>query len=85
MGVPVVLVPEDALGSIYDGTTVMVPSPAEDHLPEFTDAVVRILTDAPFASEVSDRGRRLAAPFTMKAAAARMDSIIRSRLALRNI
>jgi glycosyltransferase involved in cell wall biosynthesis len=66
IGLPVVLSPADALESVYRGTVAMVPSPAEEHMDEFVDEVVRVLTRDDYRQELSDRGRRLAQEFTFE-------------------
>lgn len=76
MGIPIVLAPADALESIYAGSVLMTPAPVEEHLPEFTDAVVAMLTDPAMRLEYQARGLALAAPFTFERQADVLDAII---------
>lgn len=83
IGVPVVLSPADALGSIYDGGVRMTGSPAEEHLESLVDAVVEVLTSRSAALSLSERGRSLAAPYTMESAGRRMEELILSAISAR--
>jgi glycosyltransferase involved in cell wall biosynthesis len=76
MGIPVVMAPQDALESIYRGGVLLTPAPADDHMVEFTDAVVQVLTDPVVAARLSESGKRLAAPFTYANAARALSDII---------
>ncbi len=76
MGIPVVLAPADALESIYKGHVLMTPSPADRYLNEFTDAVVQVLTDPVVAQRYSERGRKLAEPYTYQNAGKVLNDII---------
>lgn len=75
MGIPVVLSPADALESIYAGHVKMVPGPAHEHMSEFVDAVVEVLTNEDSASHWSEQGKRLAAEYTFENAAKALDAI----------
>jgi FkbM family methyltransferase len=66
IGLPVVLSPADALESVYRGSVAMVSSPAEEHMEEFVDAVVRVLTDEVYSEELSRKGKLLAQEFTFE-------------------
>lgn len=80
IGVPVVLSPADSLEAIYDGYVKMVKAPASEHMPEFTDAVVKVLTDPLYANKWSRRGRQLAARYTFEREAETLDTIIQTHL-----
>ena len=79
MGIPVVMAPQDALESIYRGSVLLTPAPADDHLPEFADAVVQVLRDPVVAARLSESGRALAKPFTYANAARALNDIICGR------
>jgi glycosyltransferase involved in cell wall biosynthesis len=72
IGLPVVMSPVDALKSVYEGAVTMVPSPAEDHMAAFIEAVVVALRDG----ADTDAGQRLAARYTFEEQAAHLDKII---------
>ncbi len=76
MGIPVVLAPEDALESIYKGSVLLTPAPAEQHLNEFADAVVQVLSDPVVAKRLSESGKKLAAPYTYENAGKVLSDII---------
>ena len=80
IGLPVVLAPADALGSIYDGYVRMTRAPVEDYLGEFRDAVVEMLTDEDEQVNRARSGLRLAERFTFANQAAALDAIIREHL-----
>jgi len=77
-GVPVVLRPTDALGSIYEGAVQFA-----DLGDAFSDAVVRVLTDQEHALELARRGRVLAERYTFENMASTLDKIIRKELRAR--
>ncbi len=78
-GVPVVLSPQDALGMYHD-MAVVTPSPAEEHLDEFADAVIEVLKSK--ARQLSGKymGHRFAIRYTFDRMASVLDSIIRRHL-----
>ena len=56
-----VITSQDCLGGIYkDSGCVMIQAPVKDHLQEFTDAVIRGLTDKQFADGVIQKCRAFA-------------------------
>ena len=76
MGIPVVMAPQDALESIYRGSVLMTPAPADEHLEEFADAVVQVLRDPVVAARWSEKGRKLAEPYTYANAGKALSDII---------
>ena len=80
IGVPVVLSPVDALESIYKDHVVMTRSPVEEHLSEFTDAVVSVLEDRQKAEHFSKLGRKLAAGYTYERTGKVLNEIVSGRL-----
>lgn len=76
LGIPVVLSPADSLESIYTGHVRMTPAPAADHVDEFAEAVVDVLTSDREASRLAAAGKDLAAKYTFDKAAEVLDDII---------
>ena len=76
VGLPVVLAPADALESIYAGYVRMTPAPAAEHLDEFADAVVDVLTSERESARLTALGKDLAAQYTFERAAEELDRII---------
>lgn len=79
-GIPVVLAPADALQSIYSGHVRMTPAPAREHLGEFQDAVVGVLTSEVEQARLSALGRQLAEKYTFENMASVLNSIIMRRM-----
>jgi glycosyltransferase involved in cell wall biosynthesis len=77
IGLPVVLSPADALGSIYRSGVRLTSAPAHEHMGEFRDAVVHVLTDEAERRALSAQGRSLASGYTFERSAATLDRIIR--------
>jgi glycosyltransferase involved in cell wall biosynthesis len=75
IGMPVVLAPADALGDIYAGALEMTPAPIEDHVQEFTDALVKTLLEP--SQTLVDAGKALAAKHSFENKAKTLDMIIR--------
>jgi glycosyltransferase involved in cell wall biosynthesis len=74
IGLPVVMSPVDSLAHVYQGAVTMTPSPAEDHMPAFIEAVVSVLRDG---TDV-EAGKRLAARYTFEEQATHLDKILMS-------
>jgi glycosyltransferase involved in cell wall biosynthesis len=79
MGIPVVMAPQDALESIYRGSVLLTPAPADDHLDAFADGVVQVLTDPVVAARLSASGKKLAEPYTYANAGKALSDIICAR------
>lgn len=79
MGIPVVMAPQDALESIYRGSVLLTPAPADDHMGEFADAVVQVLSDPVVAARWSALGKKLAEPYTYANAGKALSDIICAR------
>lgn len=69
----------DALGSIYGGHVPVIKSPVGERLGEFSDVVVRALTDPPFRDGVRTRARGLADAYKWADIAVRLESLIAER------
>ena len=50
----------DALGSIYAGLPTLIDVPLRENVQAFTDGVVRVLTDEPYAEHAREVGRAIA-------------------------
>lgn len=75
-GVVPVLAATDALGEIYDGVAPMVPFPPSAHLPEFTDLVVRGLTDEAWRREITEKAREFALGYSWERIAGQLELLI---------
>jgi glycosyltransferase involved in cell wall biosynthesis len=75
-GVVPVLAATDALGEIYGGVAPMVPFPPSAHLPEFTDLVVRGLTDEAWRREVTERAKEFAQGYSWERIAGQLELLI---------
>lgn len=72
-----VITDQDCLGSIYkDSGCVMVKGPIKNNLNEFTNQVIKALTDKEFANERILNCREFAKKYTWKKMAERLDNII---------
>jgi len=69
----------DALGSIYGGHIPVIRSPVGERLDEFSDVVIKGLTDPQFRDSVVTRARRLADEHKWVDIAARLESLIIER------
>jgi glycosyltransferase involved in cell wall biosynthesis len=78
-GVPVVLSPADALG-FYGDAVEMVREPAEEHMSEFVEAVVRVLRSTDLQQHLSMKGKKFAEGFTHDNMATALDRIVRKYL-----
>lgn len=69
----------DALPEIYGKHVPMVPAPVKDHISEYSDLVVRALTDAPWRAEVNARVRELALQYSWSSISERLEKILVER------
>lgn len=67
---------EDALGSIYRGVVPMISKPIQKNMPEFTDLVVRGLTDKDYRDEVNKRCQKFADNFTWSKISGQYEKLI---------
>ena len=73
-----VITSQDCLGSIYkDSGAIVIPAPIKEHLSEYTDAVIRALTDKRFADGIIDNCRVFAMQNTWDIVSEKMESIIK--------
>jgi glycosyltransferase involved in cell wall biosynthesis len=79
-GVPVVLSPSDALSDLYRNVVSMTPCPAEDHLDEFSEAVIEMLRSPRRQNLAHSIGLGFAARYTHDREAVVLDQIIRRHL-----
>jgi glycosyltransferase involved in cell wall biosynthesis len=75
-GVFPVISAQDCLGSIYGGTIPMVATPTERHMKEFSDLVIRGLTDEPYREEVIAKCKAFAEKHTWKIVTKKLEDII---------
>ncbi len=68
----------DSLGRIYENVVPMVDAPVRDHLPEFTDLVVRGLTEESFRQDVVTKCIPFAQQHSWTILGARLESIVMS-------
>ena len=66
----------DCLGSIYGGVVPMVESPVEKHMDEFTNLVIRGLTDEPFRKETIAKCKEFANKHTWAEATKKLEKIV---------
>ncbi len=66
----------DALGEIYGGHVPMVEAPARDHMGEWSDLVIRALTDEPWRKEWAHKARLRAEQFAWPALAKQLEQTI---------
>lgn len=67
----------DCLGSIYkDSGAIVIKSPVRDHLPQFTESVIKSLTDKSFANSVIEKCRKFSQNYTWTGIAKQMEQII---------
>ena len=72
-----VITSQDCLGGIYqDSGAIIIDTPVKNHLPEFTQAVIRGLTDKKFADATIDKCRQFAAKYTWKTAATKINDLL---------
>lgn len=72
-----VMTDADCLGSIYnDSGAVVIKGPIREHLPEFTEAVIKGLTDKKFADKTIEKCRDFAFLHTWGGIAKQMENII---------
>jgi glycosyltransferase involved in cell wall biosynthesis len=76
-----VITDADCLGSIYkDSGAIVIKSPVREHLPEFTDAVIKGLTNKEFADGVIEKCRAFASNHAWSKVAEKMESIIKTKI-----
>lgn len=66
----------DAFPEIYGGVLPLSPQPTSETIGEFSDNVVRVLTDEKFREELNERAFALAERFTWKKAAERLVEVL---------
>lgn len=72
-----VMTDQDCLGSIYNNSgAIVIKSPVRERLSEFTDNVIRGLTDKPFADNVISKCRKFAYDHTWANTAKMMQDVI---------
>lgn len=82
-GVVPVTTDVDALGGIYGGSIPMVKSPVGDRLDEFSDHVIRALSDPGYRDEVRAKAIRLASAHSWSSVTDQLGSVIEERLGSR--
>lgn len=70
----------DALPSVYGGVVPMADAPVRDHVGEFSDLVIRALTDPAYRGEVNDRAEALARRHSWDAVIDKIEELIKSKL-----
>ncbi|HEY8096354.1 MAG TPA: hypothetical protein VIE65_09740 [Methylobacter sp.] len=70
----------DALGSVYGGSVPMVKAPISERLPEYTNLVIRSLTDPAFAAQYKASARSLADRHTWNLLASTLENIILGKI-----
>jgi len=75
-----VLTNADALGDIFGGHAPVVKAPVFEHINEFTDMIVRALSDKPFQTEWREKGAAFAKVMTWANSAACLESVIQEGL-----
>lgn len=74
-----VITDKDCLGSIYkDSGAIVIPSPVGDNLDQYSDAVIKSLTDKKFADNIISKCTKFADNLTWAKAASRMQDIIKN-------
>lgn len=69
----------DCLGSIYKNSgCLMVDSPVGKNLKQFTDYVIKALTDKPFADQVISKCRDFSQKYTWKSSISQLENIIKN-------
>lgn len=82
IGVPVVMIPQDALGSVYV-EPFNGPIARCRNLDEFKAELLYVLKDSQYPESLSESGKRFASKFTFANAAEVMDKIVRQHLPAR--
>jgi glycosyltransferase involved in cell wall biosynthesis len=72
----------DALGSIYGNHIPIIRSPIEKHLDEFSDQVIRLLSDSEYRTEVNNRAFLLAKSHEWSGIAERLEQILKHQCAM---
>lgn len=68
----------DCLPDIYGKFAPLVPAPVEDHLEEFTNLIVRGLTDDKYRQEVTQKCKAFASELTWENSAKQLEKVITS-------
>lgn len=71
----------DALPEIYGGHIPLIPLPVSEHMSEFSDAVIRGLTDQAFRDDVNMKARALSLEYMWTSLARRLESILTKAIA----
>ncbi len=72
----------DALGQLYGGAAITIHD-VKNHLGEFTDAVVRLLTDESYREEIAQRARERSQRYFWPVLAERLEGILIRRMQTR--
>ena len=78
LGVPVVAVKQDSLSEFYENACSLVSCPITEHLQEFVDEIVNVITDTSKTFEISRKEQELASKFTFKNSVDEFEKIIMS-------
>jgi len=70
----------DALGDIYRGACPIVEAPMKDHFEEYTELLIRALTDPAWRDQWNDKAQAFAAEHTWAGHAKRLEAAIIERL-----
>jgi FkbM family methyltransferase len=76
LGVPVVLAPIDALGSLWAGACALTPSPVSEFLDDFAEGVIEVLTNPAAAEDCSKAGKERVAEYGFDRSAQELHQII---------
>jgi len=72
-----VLTDQDCLGSVYQNSgAIIIKSPVKNHLSDFSDAVIKALTDKPYADDVINKCRLFAMEHTWDKATKKLEELI---------
>jgi glycosyltransferase involved in cell wall biosynthesis len=74
----------DALPSIYGGIVPMVDLPVREHIGEFSDLVIRALTDRDYRDGINDRAEALGKSHSWDSVADTVEELVRSGIASRD-
>lgn len=66
----------DALGEIYGSVAAMVDAPVENHLEQFTNLVIRGLTDEKWRNEITERCQKWAQDYTWEQSSKKLEQLI---------
>jgi glycosyltransferase involved in cell wall biosynthesis len=72
-----VITSQDCLGSIYqDSGAIIIPAPVKDHLPDYTQAVIKSLLDTEYSNEIIKNCRNFAENHTWEKSVSVLESTI---------